>query len=654
MRKARWSTAGRPRISARLLLTAALLLATLSSLIPLPGFTLNQTSAASRMIKMPFASGADWTITQGYNTDPNTGGSHYNCLEYPGRSCSPYWTYKYSFDLVRADGNTAGQTVLSPVNGTIRWIDEAYGGMSIDLGNGWAVAYFHTTLAPGLTAGQAVVQGQVMGAIAPPGQGGNGGFPHMHITLWQTSDGGNWDRNAKPFTGTQSLDGYDFPNQSGTPRNQYRGTTVRSSNTQIGDAPTVPRQVAKLSPAHGTSLSQSRVTLSWAPTAGATSYQVLVDDGGQTSPWVSGTTWTTNTLNAGTHTWKVRARNAAGTGTWSSTWRFYITTGASSSELDDGAMISTGVYSIIGTRQGMVGGRTSSGHVIVENDHFVSLPACTNVTCDWLTPGTTHSTYGYVTDCGNECYVMIYNPAKDKCTVAPVLDRGPWFNVDNFWDVPSKRFVNMKIAEKGLNYSLAQGYSAAPAARDGYDVGWGKTGDIGNSNQTSNGVNYPVGLPVSIDIGDGSWLDLGFPWDPGPQAVVVTMLWQVSETVAGAKDKCSGTTGEQPKPYFTTSKSGGVAGAVMTINGKNFGPNETVKIYLDSSKTTPIGTATTGGDGRFSSTFTVPDTVGGLHRVHAVGQTSKLRVGKDFRILPRSSISKSSGSANMTITLTGY
>ena len=110
--------------------------------------------AADRMIKMPFASGSTWTISQGYNTNPNNGGSHYNCPDYPGVGCSPQWMYKYSFDLVRADGNTAGQPVLSPVDGTIRWIDPSYGGMSINLGNGWAVAYFHTDLAPGLAAGQ--------------------------------------------------------------------------------------------------------------------------------------------------------------------------------------------------------------------------------------------------------------------------------------------------------------------------------------------------------------------------------------------------------------------------------------------------------------------------------------------------------------------
>ncbi len=597
LRTNRVPSAGRLRASARWLLVVAMLFTALSPLIPANFAGTQSAQAATRMIKMPFQSGSTWSISQGYNTDPAVGGSHYNCLEYPGRSCSQYWTYKYSFDIVKSDGNTAGQPVLSPVNGTIRWIDESYGGMSIDLGNGWAVAYFHTAVAPGLAAGQSVVQGQYMGTIAVPGQGGNGGFPHMHITLWQTTDGGNWSRIATPFTGEQSLDGYSFPNLSGSPRNQYRGTTVTSTNTQIGDGETIPRQVAKLSPAHGAILSQSTATLSWSPVAGATSYQVVIDEGGQTSPWVTGTSWTTGQLSSASHTWKVRARNGAGTGSWSSTWRFTVTSGVTGSEIDDGAMVSTGVYNIKATRQGMVGGTTSSGHVIVANDNFVSLPACLVGTtqnnmgssCWWLLDdisydsngnpyltGTNADKYGGFTLCGTECFVMIKNPATNKCAVAPVLDRGPWFNVDNFWDVPNLRYVNKKIAAKGLNYSLAQGYSAAPAARAGYDVGWGKTGSVGNTNLTSNGVNYPVGLGTSMDVGDGTWLALGFPWDPGPQSMTVTMLWQVSMTVEQARATCEGVS-TAPKPYFTMSKSSGIPGAVITVSGKNYGQNETVK-----------------------------------------------------------------------------
>jgi hypothetical protein len=650
-RNARASLAGRQRNKFAWFLIAALLLSSVASIVPT--FT-NPTSvdAATRMIKMPFASGANWTISQGYNTGP-TGGSHYNCAT---TGCS--WKYKYSFDLVRSDGNTSGQSVLSPVNGTIRWIDEYYGGMSINLGNGWAVAYFHTTLKAGLAAGQSVVQGQYLGAIAPPGQGGNGGYPHLHITLWRTTDGGNWSRDAKPFTGEQSLDGYDFPALADSQTNQYRSRTVTSSNALVGSGATIPSQVAKVSPVHGATLADSTPTFTWSQVANATSYQVAIDPGTaaeQYSIWVTGTSWTAPALPLGEHTWKVRARNSVGTGTWSSTWRFSIATQVAGDVLNNGAKIGTGTYKVFGTREGLVGGTTSSGHVIVANDHFVSLPACVKTTCTWLTPGTTHSTYGYVTDCGSKCYVIVRNPANNVCRVEPVLDRGPWFNVDNYWNSASNRFVNKKIAAKGLDYSLAQGYPADAAAFAGYDVGWGRTqttsGWRGNTNLVKNGSHYPVTFQTSIDIADGTWLELGFPWDPGPRTVVVTMLWQVSTSVADAEAACEGPA--TPPPYFTMSRSSGIPGTVVTVNGKYYGKNETVRVYLDSASTTPLATATTDAEGRFSTSFTVPDTLGGPHRLHIVGHTSKLRTARTFKILPRASSSRTSGPANLTLTMSG-
>ena len=495
------SPAGRHRTTARWLLIAVFVLSLFTPLIP--AFSPIQRASAASMIKFPFEAGATWTISQGYHTNPNQGGSHYNCLDYPDRSCSQYWTYKYSFDLIRKDGNTAGQPVLSPVSGTIRWIDTAYGGMSINLGNGWAVSYFHTDIAPGLAAGQTVVQGQYMGAVAPAGRGGNGGFPHIHLTLWETTDGGNWSRIARPFAGGQAVDGYDFPALGDTVNNQHRGKDIVSTNRQIGGGGELPRQVAKISPAHGATITSPTVTLSWSPATYATAYQVVIDDGAQTSPWLSGTTWTPNALTAGSHTWKVRARNSVGEGAWSSTWRFNVSTGVIQSELDNGSMISPGVYRVYGTREGLVGGTTSSGHVIVENDHFVSLPACVATTCAWLTPGTTHPTYGYVTDCGAKCYVIVRNPATNTCRVEPVLDRGPWFNVDNYWDVANKRFVNSKIAAKGLEYALARGYSAAAAARDGYDVGWG-TREVNGVDIGMTNTGYVTGQGNSIDIADGT------------------------------------------------------------------------------------------------------------------------------------------------------
>ncbi len=154
-------------------------------------------------------SGGQWTIMQGYH-----GSSHQNQ--------DSLWQYEYSLDLARVDGNTAGQPIYSPVNGVVRWTDPSTGGISIDIGNGHAVAMFHVTFTGGLEAGTPVQQGQVLGEISGPGGPGFMGTAHVHFTLWGTNDNGNWDRHAEPFTGQYAISGMDFPDTGGG--NTYGGT----------------------------------------------------------------------------------------------------------------------------------------------------------------------------------------------------------------------------------------------------------------------------------------------------------------------------------------------------------------------------------------------------------------------------------------------
>jgi uncharacterized protein YgiM (DUF1202 family) len=152
--------------------------------------------------------GGEWQITQGYN-----GSSHYS---------SGLWAYNYSLDLVNTSGATAGATVYSPVNGVVKWTEAASGGISIDMGNGYAVAIFHITLNSGITDGTTLTQGQVIGYISGPGENGNMGFDHLHLTVWETSDGGNWSRIAVPFTGANAIEGLDLYERGGG--NQWYGT----------------------------------------------------------------------------------------------------------------------------------------------------------------------------------------------------------------------------------------------------------------------------------------------------------------------------------------------------------------------------------------------------------------------------------------------
>ena len=308
-------------------------------------------AASSSLIKFPFASGAGWSVLQGYNTSPVDGGSHYNCdpatlTDMPShtQACGAQYQYKYSLDLVRADGQTTGQAVYSAVNGTIRWIDDSTGGMSIYIGSvagvDYALAFFHVNLASGLAAGQTVTQGQLLGTIAPAGQKNNGGTPHVHIALWQTTDQGNWSRVAVPFTGALAVDGFDFPDKGATAKNQYQGTPVSSSNvalaatatptatstpTQTANTSAIPAAPTQTSPANGTTFQNTgiTVTFTWTAVSGATSYQVSLD--GDLSGWVTGTSWTSGPLTAtGQYAWKVQAQNASGVGAGSPLIVFWI------------------------------------------------------------------------------------------------------------------------------------------------------------------------------------------------------------------------------------------------------------------------------------------------------------------------------------------
>src|SRR5690606_29734910 len=100
------------------------------------------------------------------------------------------------------------------------------------------------------------------------------------------------------------------------------------------------------------------------------------------------------------------------------------------------SMVGQGTYYVYATREGLVGGTTSSGYRIVENDFFVSLPACTPQNCP------RGATWGHMTQCGSRCYVRVLDPVTNQCRVEPIKDIGPWFTVDDWWNPTETRYLN--------------------------------------------------------------------------------------------------------------------------------------------------------------------------------------------------------------------
>ncbi|HMO59662.1 MAG TPA: hypothetical protein PKC19_20095, partial [Roseiflexaceae bacterium] len=133
--------------------------------------------------------------------------------------------------------------------------------------------------------------------------------------------------------------------------------------------------------------------------------------------------------------------------------------------MSDGVPIAP-TFTIRGTRQGMVGGRTANGHRIIKRDHFVSLPC----RCALSSKG------------GNEYQVRI--TYRGKTSVAPVYDVGPWNVRDNYWAPQEERYFS----------DLRQGWPQDHAAYyDGHNNGRAAKGR--------------VRFPTAIDVGDGAWWD---------------------------------------------------------------------------------------------------------------------------------------------------
>lgn len=984
-------TLWRPIMFALILLTAV----SSSLLAAMP-----EGEAATTMIRLPFRTGTSWMISQGYNTSPVNGGTHWNCD--PGTlrdrisqtaPCRAGWQYQYSLDFRRPSGSSAGEPVISPVDGTIRWIDESTGGMSINLGNGYAVAFFHATLAPGLAEGQPVSMGQQLGAVAPPGAAANGGSPHIHLTVWQTDDGGNWSRNPRPFTGNLALDGYDLPAQDASKINQYHTTILVSSNTPLPTGSSgIPVAPTLRQPASGAEAT-SPVEFSWNAVDGATEYQVVVDSR-TFSAW-TGNTSNSMTLSQGSHTWQVRARNDAGTGTlsgqrtitvraadaatgpsvtvsdtvgevgeiftvggsgftpgqsaaitWRSTtlrtltvpasgsfttqitiprtpngtwpievstsgeqastdfrvipslerdpargapgtsvtitvngfdpnetvqlnwrsasgpelarvttnangtgrvtislpdastgWNDYTGYGLSSnlrawgaiqiqpdvmvnpstagegdriavtgrgfpansnatvrigdrpstsgtqlctlstdsmgrggcmvtvpdlptggyalvlkasngtedsatltiegppsvSALPESAAAGTeiivriggfganepvtvrwgegavwrtvttdpngnatasgtvsnlppgdasvtarngpgamnasttfrvaataspgattmtgpGTYKVVATREGLVGYTTSNGHVIVPDDHFVSLPACTTTSCPWMDPGERDPSWGVSTQCGDNCYVMAINETTGACEVAPVWDVGPWFTVDDWWNPGPDRYLNQLPSNP--NY-LAQGVTGAGAARNGLDVGYGiGPNGIGSSNRYTT-----VGNASVIDLADGTWTAIGLEFNKGIDVIDVELLWQTGQSPASAAAECghpldqSGDTGD-----LSLSVTQGTAGTRVQVSGGDFSNGESVRIYVGSTSSPAVATARASSSGAISTTIIIPDRERGNADIIAVGASSATQQESVFSITPSIDRSPTSGApgTRVAITVHGY
>ena len=165
-------------------------------------------------------------------------------------------------------------------------------------------------------------------------------------------------------------------------------------------------------------------------------------------------------------------------------------------------------HRVFATREGLVGGTTANGHVIVERDHFVALPSRRA-----LSPRDT-----------GDYSVEVCAPT-GRCAFAPVRDVGPWNTRDDYWNPPAQR-QEWK--------DLPQGVPQAQVAHaDGYN---------GGRDQYDRRVADPAG----IDLGDGLFRDaLGLEDDSW---VTVDYLWTGAERLSAVVAATRSTSAPPPPP----------------------------------------------------------------------------------------------------------
>lgn len=176
------------------------------------------------------------------------------------------------------------------------------------------------------------------------------------------------------------------------------------------------------------------------------------------------------------------------------------------------------VSRVFATREGLVGGTTANGHVIISRDHFVALPSRRGLSAN---NGGTYS----VKVCGN-----------GRCAFEPVWDVGPWNTRDDYWNPSSVR---------EMWKDLPQGRPEAQAAyQNGYNGGLDQFG-------------RRVANPAGIDLADGTF------WDGLRLAdnswVDVTYLW----TGTGGRGTVSISSG-----YLNVRNAGSTSGAVVGMAGR--------------------------------------------------------------------------------------
>jgi hypothetical protein len=141
-------------------------------------------------------------------------------------------------------------------------------------------------------------------------------------------------------------------------------------------------------------------------------------------------------------------------------------------------------FRVYATRIGLVGNRTSNGHIITPEDRFVALPSRRVLAARG----------------GSEYQVRVEH--RGRSLTLPVWDTGPWNIRDNWWDAGHRRDMWNDLPT-GQPQSAAAYFDAYHGGRDGF--------------------GRRVLNPAGIDLSDAAFYELGLRQSDW---VLVTPLWR--------------------------------------------------------------------------------------------------------------------------------
>lgn len=109
-----------------------------------------------------------------------------------------------------------------------------------------------------------------------------------------------------------------------------------------------------------------------------------------------------------------------------------------------------------------------------------------------------------------------------------------------------------------------------------------------------------------------------------------------------------------PQPaVLMLSRTSARYGNPITATGSGFGASETVKVYLDSTASTPLTSTTSTAGGTFSAAFSAPQAISGTHTLIARGLSSGRLATAPFAILPGAYLLHAHGLAGSQDVLKG-